>query len=748
MSCLLITSLTVSSFVSISTFSAAITEEVKHELTDHANNIMDSISEKLYDRILGIRVLSSRITDYYYAITNNYSGSNNIKNTTINLLNYLKQIQSGDILFDGLSIYNKNGRQIASTIVTTDNVSHHNDANNNINIINNNDDSKNANFDFLKRGTTNNEIYYDTKPIFVKVSHADKDGQPAIRFAAPIYENSAEITNNNNNDNSSRNVSKRNNDSINQILVGYYLLNKLTGFIKQDGNPSQSQLKDFQMYLIAPNGAVIYSNDNNSNNNTGQQSLHLALYSTDTNKKNYYHTSSLPESISFRNTSIYSQIKNSIKNVVSGIYPDISNNKEDAIFVAVKGKPFSSLQPDNNKNNISDEWTVIVSKKTKDAFVDLINVRNSFIFITVIILFASIAAIFVVSKALSQPIIRLKNATIALANGNFDKRRYYRIRNIAKSGAVDEIKELADQFEIMRNRIEKRTAELQKSNTELSYKEQELERANKLLLETDQAKDEFISMISHELKTPLVPIRGYAEMLLRAQIMGELNDKQKKAVSTILRSVEKQQQLVEEVLDVYKMDLGKLNMSKEMVKVDSLIEQTISDLKPLVSEKEVELKAATNEGKASIYCDPKRIQQVFSNLIKNSVDFVPEKKGRIILTAKEISSVEVGDPDNKNNNSKYNESSFVLFSVDDNGPGFPLEKVDNLFKKFYQIDTSALRKHGGSGLGLAICKGIVEAHGGKIWIDKEYRNGARVSFTIPSSYSIRKEENSINIHQK
>jgi len=113
-----------------------------------------------------------------------------------------------------------------------------------------------------------------------------------------------------------------------------------------------------------------------------------------------------------------------------------------------------------------------------------------------------------------------------------------------------------------------------------------------------------------------------------------------------------------------------------------------------------------------IFCDPKRINQVLSNLIKNSIDFVPENIGLIKLTVEK------------------NSESFV-FTVIDNGAGIPVENQEHLFKKFYQVDTSPTRKHGGSGLGLTICHGLVKSHGGKIWLDEEYTQGTCLKFTIP-----------------
>ena len=118
----------------------------------------------------------------------------------------------------------------------------------------------------------------------------------------------------------------------------------------------------------------------------------------------------------------------------------------------------------------------------------------------------------------------------------------------------------------------------------------------------------------------------------------------------------------------------------------------------------------------TIKCDPQRISQVLSNLVKNSLDFVPKETGRITIQAREDS------------NDGFRK---VIFTVEDNGSGIPADKISSLFKKFYQVDTTLTRKHGGTGLGLAISKGIIEAHGGTMWIDKNYNNGACFRFILP-----------------
>ncbi|HEX9320054.1 MAG TPA: HAMP domain-containing sensor histidine kinase, partial [Nitrososphaeraceae archaeon] len=252
---------------------------------------------------------------------------------------------------------------------------------------------------------------------------------------------------------------------------------------------------------------------------------------------------------------------------------------------------------------------------------------------------------------------------------------------------------------------------LNRLTKEIIEKDKDLHKYNEELLAVEKAKEEFMSMINHELKTPLVPIKGYADMLLKPKIMGELNEKQKKAVSSISYNVGKLELLVSDILDVYKLDMGKLKLGKKDVDVNQMLTSNILELKPLADQMDVEIKADI-QYKGLVNCDHRRIDQVITNLIKNSVDFVSADIGKIILGVSK-----------KENN--------IVFSVEDNCTGIQQDKADNLFKKFYQIDTTMTRKHGGTGLGLAISKGIVEAHGGEIWVDKEYISGARFIFTLP-----------------
>ncbi len=334
-------------------------------------------------------------------------------------------------------------------------------------------------------------------------------------------------------------------------------------------------------------------------------------------------------------------------------------------------------------------------------------------YVIVSMIIAIVIAI-LVSEKISRPIMELEKATRELLSGNYN----YHIRR--HSLASDEIVELSEQFDKMRDSI--------KANEKLTIRGHQLEKANVDLIRIERAKEEFISMVSHELKTPLGPAKGYLEMLLRPKMGGKLSDKQAKYIRIIYRNILKLETLVGDVLDVYKLDMGRLNFSKSNTEVQSLINSVMLDLKPLAIENNIELQSEIRVDKGTtIFCDSKRIEQVFSNLIKNSIDFVSENIGKIMIKARE----------------SIDNESVIYFQVEDNGIGISSDKVDNLFQKFYQIDTTATRKHGGTGLGLVICKGIIEAHGGKIWIDKSYTNGLRIIFTLPKVDQSKEQESNL-----
>jgi signal transduction histidine kinase len=253
---------------------------------------------------------------------------------------------------------------------------------------------------------------------------------------------------------------------------------------------------------------------------------------------------------------------------------------------------------------------------------------------------------------------------------------------------------------------------LGKESNKVRSRTNQLGRINTKLKEFDKAKSEFISRMGHELRNPLQMIMLYSESLLGDKNTEKINPEQENIISGIFNSAIKIDTLLNDLLDIQKIELGKLKIFPTYVDVNDLINQNIKEQKLLSKNKEIEIKSDIKTS-AKVYCDRQRIDQVLTNLIKNSIDFVPEKNGKIIIRAEDAG------------NSK------VLFTVKDNGIGIPPEEIAKLFTMFYQVDTPIARQYPGSGLGLAICKGIIEQHGEKIWFDKTYSKGVAVKFTLP-----------------
>jgi signal transduction histidine kinase len=257
--------------------------------------------------------------------------------------------------------------------------------------------------------------------------------------------------------------------------------------------------------------------------------------------------------------------------------------------------------------------------------------------------------------------------------------------------------------------------DLQQTNSELLAMAAEITERDQRLKEVDIEKEEFSAMITHELKTPLVPVIGYSELLLDGTL-GDLNEKQKETIHVVYTSAVSLSRLISDLLDVRKLELGKMKFEMKSVSAKDLVELCIKVMTPLAQAKNVNLISRTSADGLKVECDPKRISQVLGNLVNNAIKFVDPNEGKIELSV-----------DNKDNGEE------IVFSIKDNGVGIPKEKQANMFKKFYQADTSMTRNAGGTGLGLAICKAIVDAHEGEIWFVSEPGEGTIFHFSLPKS---------------
>jgi signal transduction histidine kinase len=325
---------------------------------------------------------------------------------------------------------------------------------------------------------------------------------------------------------------------------------------------------------------------------------------------------------------------------------------------------------------ISNEVNAIANR-TNTVNTAISNSTLVTIFSIIILVVVAICFGLYFSRYISNPISNLKDAAAQIGIGDY----VTACKFLSKTQRSDEIGKLSSGIERMRQSIEsmkknldklveQRTKEVETKNSELLEREKDLEKVNQELVTTELAKEEFISMVSHELKTPLTPLKMYVEMFLKTNGLGGLNEKQLKAMKMIHKSVSKLELLINDIFDVYKLDIGRLKLNKKSIGVTRLVQENIAELEPLTEDKQIEFKAEIipPSDKVNVLCDQKRIDQVIANLVKNSVDFVPESGGRIMITA---------ETDEITQN--------VTFTVEDNGIGIPVDKMDNLFKTFYQV---------------------------------------------------------------
>lgn len=329
----------------------------------------------------------------------------------------------------------------------------------------------------------------------------------------------------------------------------------------------------------------------------------------------------------------------------------------------------------DNIDEILKKWNEITSKHniSEQTTVQVILVIDIVIFFIVVIM---------IRQSL-RPLGIITNALSKVKDGIYSEIKY---------SGKDEVGELVTSFNIMSSTIKEKDEEGKKK---------------------DIAKDEFLAMITHELKTPLVPIQGYADILL-SEHLGKLTSKQKERIAIIKSSSEALLSLISDLLDAQKLELGQLRISKKVAGISDTVSKSLENHRLEAEKNSVEI--ILRGENVQIEHDPERITQVVSNLIKNSIAAIGSGGGKIEV------SIENGPSD-------------VTVSVKDNGVGIAKDKQEDLFKKFYQVDTTLTRERGGSGLGLAISKGIIENHLGRIWADSEIGKGSTFSFRIPKNQS-------------
>lgn len=276
--------------------------------------------------------------------------------------------------------------------------------------------------------------------------------------------------------------------------------------------------------------------------------------------------------------------------------------------------------------------------------------------------------------------------------------------------------------------------------TRLEEKVRELQKANAELRRTDELKSKFISIAAHELKTPLTVIQGYLTMLLdtRGHLHPELDETLRLPIGGIAKGLERSNAIVEEMLDVTRIEGGTLELHWDLMLVKDAVAAAVRKLESAASERGLTINLAPMDGLPPFRADAGRLQQVFSNLLSNAIKYTPDG-GAINIFAKMSQGVELAHP----NRPASTSGEFIEIIFEDTGIGINLEEQERIFGRFYEVQDSSLHSTskirfmgGGLGLGLAIARGIVEAHGGFLWTesegcDEERCPGSRLHVLLP-----------------
>ncbi|MEM1281647.1 MAG: ATP-binding protein, partial [Cyanobacteria bacterium P01_H01_bin.152] len=244
----------------------------------------------------------------------------------------------------------------------------------------------------------------------------------------------------------------------------------------------------------------------------------------------------------------------------------------------------------------------------------------------------------------------------------------------------------------------------------------------------ERMKDEFIAVVSHELRTPLTSIHGSLKLMATGRL-GQLSTEGQQMLEVADENTDRLVRLVNNVLDLQRIESGEVTMDAQACDAADLIEQGVEAMQAIAQEHDIELQ--TQSDAISIWADPDYIVQTITNLISNAIKF--SNSGDVIRLAVR-SNFEPILPSHLSDTvlHRYRAApAMALFCVQDYGQGIPADKLNSIFERFQQVDSSDSRKKGGTGLGLAICRKIVEQHGGQIWAESQMGVGSCFYFTVP-----------------
>ena len=362
--------------------------------------------------------------------------------------------------------------------------------------------------------------------------------------------------------------------------------------------------------------------------------------------------------------------------------------------------------------------SVVVRMDVDRTFQSVLAARNRSIVIGLVGISAIIGLMYVLmNRLVRRPLEALAQQAKRLAEGDMSVSV-----DIKRD---DEIGILADAFNSMVRSIASFSRRLEKEVTRKSALLHErtnlvslLEQSNRRLREMDKLKSAFLANMSHELRTPMNAIIGYTDLLLD-EVDGPINEEQRKSLRKVSRNARHLLQLINDVLDISKIEAGKIEIAPKEVDLREIIDSVIPSFEPMINQKGLELSMEIDETLPPVYADPDKVKHILMNLISNAVKFTHE--GGITIRAKPSQrGIRPGE-----------EPIFAEVSVEDTGIGIKEEDLGKIFDKFVQADLSLVRQYEGTGLGLSIARALVGLHKGLLWVRSTFGKGSTFTFTLP-----------------
>ncbi|GAC1641749.1 MAG: hypothetical protein NVS4B12_04320 [Ktedonobacteraceae bacterium] len=278
--------------------------------------------------------------------------------------------------------------------------------------------------------------------------------------------------------------------------------------------------------------------------------------------------------------------------------------------------------------------------------------------------------------------------------------------------------------------LEKRSREQEAANIALRRQRDDLTVLNAALEDANKARSQFLSTMSHELRTPLTSIIGFSQILLRTSDSSSFNQRQRGNIERILKNGQHLLLLINDVLDLAKIEAGRMDINNSDVNVPELLAAVVEETRSIAVERKLNLQWRVEEGVSHIENDPIKLRQILLNLISNALKFT--EKGSVTVTARRIASLLPAHVTPDIIESGYNNDiDQIAISVQDTGIGISQEMQERIFEAFYQVDGSNTRKYGGTGLGLSIVRQLTALLGGKLELQSTLDKGSTFTLYLP-----------------